>query len=126
MNEIKDPAKSVGKIHGARELSQGEIDAINAINQKAEEVAMLVEELQASSADGRLVAIGKTDLEKGFMALVNSISKPVSKDELMSNGEKYRGQGISFRPPYTSEVVKLDDWLDAQASDHTSAQPVQG
>lgn len=41
----------------------------------------------------------------------------LTKDELMTGGEKYRGQGIRFRPPYATSMVSFDDWLDEQLND---------
>lgn len=53
------------KITGYRDLSQQEIDAMNAVKAKAEEAGSLIEELQANaSLDQRWVAIAKTDLQK--------------------------------------------------------------
>tara|TARA_Y100001933_G_scaffold223239_1_gene234688 strand:- start:291 stop:515 length:225 start_codon:yes stop_codon:yes gene_type:complete len=65
------------KIKGYRELSQAEIDAMNAVKEKAAEVGELVHELeQNEELDQRWVAIAKTDLQKGFMAATRSIAKP--------------------------------------------------
>lgn len=65
------------KIKGYRELSQPEIDAMNAVKQKAAEVGELIYELeQNKDLDQRWVAIAKTDLQKGFMAATRSIAKP--------------------------------------------------
>ena len=63
---------------------------------------------------------------KGFRAAAQKIEQAApSRDELMINGEKYRGQGIRFRPPYASETVSLDAWLDEQSSGHTSQLKAQ-
>lgn len=65
------------KIKGYRELSQPEIDAMNAVKEKAAEVGELVRELEENKQlDQRWVAIAKTDLQKGFMAATRSIAKP--------------------------------------------------
>lgn len=72
------------KISGYRDLSQGEIDLMNQIKAKETEVLILVKELEeakfakmnAEKPDPRWVAIGKTDIQTGFMALVRSIAKP--------------------------------------------------
>ena len=67
------------QIKGYRDLSQAEIDAINAVKQKAEEVGFLVEELFANpDLDKRWISIAQTDLQKGFMALVRVIDRPES------------------------------------------------
>ncbi len=65
------------KIKGYRELNQDEIDAMNAIKEKAAEVGELVERLKGSpDHDQRWVAVGATDLQKGFMALTRGVAKP--------------------------------------------------
>lgn len=67
------------KIKGYRDLTQGEIDAMNAIKAKAAEVGILIEELQANpDLDQRFVSIAKTDLQKGFMCAVRAVAKPDS------------------------------------------------
>ena len=73
-------------IKGYRELSQEEIDLVNAIKQKAEEVGALVAKLSEPSQlaefpddvnpDMRWVSIAKTHLQQGFMALVRAVTKP--------------------------------------------------
>ena len=65
------------KIKGYRELSQGEIDAMNAVKEKAAEVGILIEEMESNSElDQRWVAIATTDLQRGFMAAVRAVAKP--------------------------------------------------
>lgn len=71
------------KIKGYRELNQDEIDLMNKVKEKAAEVGALCDELEALHAqtgshavDMRWQAIGKTDLQKGFMALTRSIARP--------------------------------------------------
>ena len=68
------------KIKGYRDLCQAEIDLMNEIKEKAAEVGELCERLVGkdggSAPDQRWVAIGKTDLQKGFMALTRAIAKP--------------------------------------------------
>ena len=64
-------------IKGYRDLSEGEIAAMNNIKAKAIEIGELVKALEQKAwADKRWVAIGKTDLQTGFMALVRSVAKP--------------------------------------------------
>lgn len=66
------------KIKGYRDLNQEEIDLINEIKEKAAEVGELTDKLEKSAmnVDYRWAAIGRTDLQKGFMALVRSVAKP--------------------------------------------------
>ena len=71
------------KIKGYRDLSQAEIDLMNEIKTKAAEVGELVDRLGSPAGNPgltgeskRWVAIGKTDLQKGFMALTRAVAKP--------------------------------------------------
>jgi len=65
------------KVKGYRDLSQVEIDAMNAVKEKAAEVGELISKLEGNDElDQRWVAIAKTDLQKGFMAATRSIAKP--------------------------------------------------
>ena len=73
------------KINGYRDLNQDEIDMMNKIKQKGVELGALVEDLQTLNAltggqaiDMRWVAIGKTDLQTGIMALVRSVAQPTT------------------------------------------------
>jgi hypothetical protein len=65
------------KIKGYRELSQGEIDMMNRVKELGVQLGDLVDFLQnATDTDKRWVAIGKTDLQQGLMALTRSIAQP--------------------------------------------------
>ena len=75
------------KIAGYRELNADEIALMNLVKQKGEELGNLVrtmellaEQQKAAGAeypmDQRWVAIGKTDLQTGIMALVRAIAQP--------------------------------------------------
>jgi hypothetical protein len=72
------------QIKGYRELNQAEIDLMNRIKEKAAEVGKLCDDLTAcqggididSGPDQRFIAIGKTQLQQGFMALTRSVAKP--------------------------------------------------
>lgn len=62
------------KIKGYRDLTQEEINLINECKQKAVECGQLCDKLQATiGIDPRWFAIGKTDLQKGFMSIIRSI-----------------------------------------------------
>ena len=76
-------------IKGYRDLSQVEIDLMNEIKSKAEEVGVLVAKVQSLATaadnkdaevrtDGRWASIARTDLQTGFMALVRSIAQPTT------------------------------------------------
>lgn len=73
------------KIKGYRNLSEEEIVMMNTIKELAEEVGNTIEYLENRNEkangyepDKRWLAIAKTDLQKGFMALVRSVAKPES------------------------------------------------
>lgn len=60
-------------IKGYRSLTQEEVELINKVKTKANEVQSLIELLHASYANERWLKIATTDLQKGFMALNRSI-----------------------------------------------------
>ena len=65
------------QIKGYRELSQNEIDMMNAVKTKGEDLGKLIDVLADQKiADPRWLAIAKTDLQKGFMALTRAVAKP--------------------------------------------------
>ena len=68
------------KIKGYRELTQEEIDLMNMIKEKGVELEELIEKIESltgdKTADKRWLDIGKTDLQKGLMALTRSVTKP--------------------------------------------------
>lgn len=65
------------KITGYRDLSQDEIDLMNEGKALAIQVGDFCDKLKnQSNADQRWVAIGRTDAQTAFMALIRSIAKP--------------------------------------------------
>jgi len=67
------------KIKGYRNLSQEEINLMNEAKELAEKVGSLVDKINSTdSIDKRWVAIGKTDLQKGFMSLIRSVAQPTT------------------------------------------------
>lgn len=73
------------KIKGYRDLSEEEIALMNEAKELAEKVGDLVAKLGTSDVvsttegiDQRWLAIAKTDLQKGFMALIRSIAQPTT------------------------------------------------
>ena len=71
------------KIKGYRDLTKDEIALTNEAKELAEQCGKLVYKLQVTHSqsgnyciDPRWLSIGKTDLQKGFMALVRSIARP--------------------------------------------------
>ncbi len=67
------------QIKGYRDLSQKEINQMNAIKDIASKVGDIIDALQDDpDVDQRWLAIAKTDLQKGFMSAVRSVAKPDS------------------------------------------------
>ena len=78
------------KIKGYRELDQAEIDLMNEIKAKGEELGELVQKLRNHGAshgeegsppstgtlDQRWVSIGATHFQQGLMALTRAVAKP--------------------------------------------------
>ena len=66
-------------IKGYRDLSEGEIELMNVIKGFANEIGKVVELLQVTEGlDQRWISIGKTDLQKGFMALTRGVAQSES------------------------------------------------
>ena len=70
-------------IKGYREISPDERDAVNEIKKMEEGILLVIDLLELTPPDGaaiqpdrRWLAIARTDLEKGFMALNRSILRP--------------------------------------------------
>lgn len=67
------------KITGYRQLSQEEAALMNEIKAKGVELGALVDKLeQNQSLDRRWLAIGRTDLQTGLMALVRAVAQPTT------------------------------------------------
>ena len=67
------------RIVGYRTLSEAEIELINQCKSMAKQVGALIDRLEEcgdDAVDRRWLAIARTDLQKGFMALVRSIAQP--------------------------------------------------
>ena len=65
------------KIKGYRELNQEEIDTMNEVKAMGIKLSELVEKLENNKdLDQRWIESGKTDLQKGLMALTRSIARP--------------------------------------------------
>lgn len=66
-------------IKGYRDLSKDEIELINYAKGLAAEVGTLCDKLDTlEGLDKRWLAIGKTDLQKGFMSLIRGIAQPTT------------------------------------------------
>lgn len=65
------------QIKGYRDLTEVEIGAMNDCKSIAVEVGILCDKVAGmDGVDQRWLAIGKTDLQKGFMALIRAIARP--------------------------------------------------
>lgn len=66
-------------ITGYRTLTEDEVTLINAIKAKGVELGDLVAQLEETpSLDKRWVAIGKTNLQQGLMALTRAVAQPTT------------------------------------------------
>lgn len=66
------------KITGYRQLTEAEAALMNEGKALAAQVGQYVERLKGcDNVDGRWVAIGATQLQQGFMAVIRGIAKPV-------------------------------------------------
>jgi hypothetical protein len=66
-------------IAGYRDLTQAEIDLMNAIKAKSVELGTLVETMRADKTlDQRWVSIGATDCQTGIMALIRAVARPTT------------------------------------------------
>lgn len=74
------------KIKGYRDLSEEEIALMNEAKELASKVGDFVDKVQTLSdgsdvkitIDRRWLAIGRTDLQTGFMALIRSVARPTT------------------------------------------------
>lgn len=65
------------EIKGYRELTQAEIDSMNEIKVLGAQIGELVTKLENQEGlDKRWVAIGKTEIQQGLMALTRSVAQP--------------------------------------------------
>ena len=65
------------KIKGYRDLSQEEIDLMNEGKALAEKCGAFIDKLEANeSTDKRNIAIGKTNLQQGFMWAIRGVAQP--------------------------------------------------
>lgn len=66
-------------ITGYRVLSDAEVSHINRLKALAEDVGSALQEVSSlPDSDQRWLSIGRTDLQKGFMAVIRAIAKPTT------------------------------------------------
>jgi len=64
---------------GYRELTPREVDLINEIKAQGEQLRLALDAIEATpGVDKRFLAIGRTDIQKGFMAVVRAIARPTT------------------------------------------------
>lgn len=69
------------RIKGYRNLEDWEIDLINTMKDYEEEIIGLIDaQFSTGGCNDRWLAIARTDLQKGFMALTRAIAQPESDD----------------------------------------------
>lgn len=67
------------KITGYRDLSQSEIDMMNEGKALAELCGKFIEKLESyPDFDKRCIALGKTNLQQGFMWSIRSVARPTT------------------------------------------------
>lgn len=67
------------KITGYRELTQEEIDLMNEAKDLAEKCGQLITKLEnRMDTDKRCVALGKTNLQQGFMWAIRAVARPTT------------------------------------------------
>lgn len=67
------------KIKGYRDLTQEEIDLMNKGKDLAEQCGAFIAELEAAAdTDKRAVALGKTNLQQGFMWAIRGVARPTT------------------------------------------------
>jgi len=65
------------KITGYRDLTEAEIEAMNRLKAIGNEVGELLDEVKdIPDIDQRWLSIGRTDIQKGFMAAIRSVARP--------------------------------------------------
>lgn len=65
------------KISGYRDLTQEEIDQMNALKAVGTQLGFLIKNMkQDSDVDQRWLSIAETHLQQGIMAAVRSVAKP--------------------------------------------------
>lgn len=67
------------KIKGYRDLSQEEIDLMNECKALAEKCGEFIAKLErVENTDKRNVALGKTNLQQGFMWAIRAVAQPTT------------------------------------------------
>ena len=68
------------EVTGYRKLPERDLEVINALKEVENGLGDMIKEFEADhNFDKRWIAIARTDLQKGFMALVRSVARPESR-----------------------------------------------
>lgn len=71
---------AMSNISGYRDLTAGEVDTVNIIKEWEENLGIFWRQVAGMpGTDARWANIARTDLERGFMAFVRSVTKPDSR-----------------------------------------------
>ena len=74
---FSEPTYHPPPIQGYTPMTQATVDLINTVKRAEQTVLEIVRNLaDDADVDPRWLAIGRTDLEKGFMAVTRSIARP--------------------------------------------------
>lgn len=74
---MADDAYTPPPIRGYTPLTQNQVDLMNAVKAAEGTVLQIIRNLaDDADIDPRWLAIGKTDIEKGFMSVCRSIARP--------------------------------------------------
>ena len=69
------------KVKGYRDLDETSVETVNCLKVMEERVLRIIDELTTTPGiDQRWLSIGKTDLQKGFMAVNRSVFNPTRID----------------------------------------------
>lgn len=79
LHKVKTMSDDKPKITGYRVLTQAEIDLMNKVKAKGQEIGELIAELRDTDGlDQRWIATGATDIQKGLMSVTRGIARPNS------------------------------------------------
>ena len=72
-----EPVYDPPPIQGYQPMTQAQVDLVNTVKRAEQTVLAILRNLSDDAdIDPRWFAIGKTDLEKGFMSVCRSIARP--------------------------------------------------
>lgn len=67
------------KVTGYRQLTDAEIDLMNQVKAKGQEIGDLIDKLHKTDGlDQYWVSVGATDIQKGLMCVIRGIAQPNS------------------------------------------------